>query len=81
MPIQIEPCDGSEGQKWDFITAGKHNNKPGFALIVSSLVILVSSFKDFEIYLFASLQTNACLNFDDRQVGITGGFKNPRGYG
>jgi len=67
-PIQIKPCDGSEGQKWDFITAGKHNNKPGFALIVSSLVILVSSFKDFEIYLFTSLQTNACLNFDDRRA-------------
>jgi hypothetical protein len=36
-PVQIKPCDGSAGQKWDVITAGKHNNQPGFALIVSSL--------------------------------------------
>jgi len=37
-PVQIKPCDDSTGQKWDIITAGKHNNSPGFALIVSSLV-------------------------------------------
>lgn len=36
-PVQIKPCDGSAGQKWDLVTAGKHNNQPGFALIVSSL--------------------------------------------
>ena len=37
-PVQIKDCDGSPAQKWDVITAGKHNNQPGFALIVSSLV-------------------------------------------
>jgi hypothetical protein len=33
-----KPCDGSDNQKWDVITAGKHNNQPGNALIVSALV-------------------------------------------
>jgi hypothetical protein len=36
--VQIKPCNGSDGQKWDVITAGKHNDQPGFALIVSSQV-------------------------------------------
>ncbi|PVF99311.1 hypothetical protein CPB86DRAFT_872768 [Serendipita vermifera] len=38
IPIQIKDCDGSPGQQWDFITAGKHNNQPGFALIVSTQI-------------------------------------------
>lgn len=38
-PIQIKPCNESAGQKWDIITAGKHNDKPGFSLIVNSQVI------------------------------------------
>jgi hypothetical protein len=37
-PVQIKPCNGSDGQKWDVITAGKHNDQPGFALVVSSQV-------------------------------------------
>lgn len=41
-PVQIKPCDGSAGQKWDIITAGKHNDRPGFALIVSSLVRFIN---------------------------------------
>jgi hypothetical protein len=36
-PVQVVACDGSTGQQWDVITAGKHNNVAGQALIVSSL--------------------------------------------
>ncbi|KAJ8079085.1 hypothetical protein PM082_013372 [Marasmius tenuissimus] len=38
IPIQVATCDGSDNQKWDVITAGKHNNQPGNALVVSSLI-------------------------------------------
>jgi hypothetical protein len=37
-PIQVGACDGSQAQEWDVITAGKHNNVAGSALIVSGLV-------------------------------------------
>ncbi|KEF61113.1 uncharacterized protein A1O9_02678 [Exophiala aquamarina CBS 119918] len=37
IPIVLQPCDGSVGQQWDFITSGKHNNQPNSALIVSDL--------------------------------------------
>jgi hypothetical protein len=37
-PIQVAKCDGSTGQLWDIITAGKHNNVPGTMLIVNTLV-------------------------------------------
>lgn len=37
IPVQIKACDGSPNQQWDVITAGKHNDQPGNALIVSSL--------------------------------------------
>lgn len=37
IPIQTAACNGSTSQQWDVITSGKHNNQPGFALIVSSL--------------------------------------------
>jgi hypothetical protein len=37
IPIELQACDGSEGQKWDFITKGVHNNVAGETLIVSSL--------------------------------------------
>ena len=70
-PVQIKPCDGSVGQKWDVITAGKHNNQPGFALIVSTEVILVTFTKNnflFSTILTCSFQTNACLNFDPRRA-------------
>ncbi|KAJ9606872.1 hypothetical protein H2200_008882 [Cladophialophora chaetospira] len=36
-PIQVAACDGSAGQTWDVITAGKHNNIAGRALVVSGL--------------------------------------------
>jgi hypothetical protein len=38
IPIQLLNCTGAAGQKFDFITAGKHNNQPGSTLIVSTLV-------------------------------------------
>ncbi|KAF8217815.1 hypothetical protein K438DRAFT_1556703 [Mycena galopus ATCC 62051] len=37
IPIAVKKCDGSEGQKFDFITKGVHNNQAGQTLIVSSL--------------------------------------------
>ena len=37
IPITLQPCDGSAGQQFDFITSGKHNDQPNSALIVSSL--------------------------------------------
>ncbi|KAF9052176.1 hypothetical protein BDP27DRAFT_1386363 [Rhodocollybia butyracea] len=37
IPIQIVACNGSDTQQWDIITSGVHNNKPGFALVVSTL--------------------------------------------
>ncbi|KAF5389869.1 hypothetical protein D9757_003639 [Collybiopsis confluens] len=37
IPVAVQACDGSAGQKFDVITAGKHNNVPGTALIVSTL--------------------------------------------
>ncbi|KAF7363748.1 Sugar transporter [Mycena sanguinolenta] len=38
VPVNILPCDGSPEQQWDVITAGVHNNAPGTALFVSSLI-------------------------------------------
>ncbi len=37
-PIQVAACDGSTGQLWDVITAGKHDNQAGTMLIVNTLV-------------------------------------------
>ncbi|KAJ6257591.1 hypothetical protein Dda_7376 [Drechslerella dactyloides] len=37
LPIQVKDCDGSDGEKFDVITAGKHNDQPGTMLIVSAL--------------------------------------------
>lgn len=37
IPVGLVDCAGSPGEKWDVITAGKHNNAQGAALIVSSL--------------------------------------------
>ncbi|KIW31843.1 uncharacterized protein PV07_03436 [Cladophialophora immunda] len=36
-PIQVAACNGSTGQQWDIITAGKHDDQPGTMLIVSTL--------------------------------------------
>ncbi|KAJ7292676.1 hypothetical protein C8J57DRAFT_1042258 [Mycena rebaudengoi] len=37
IPVTVAACDGSAGQKFDVITAGKHNDQPGTALFVSTL--------------------------------------------
>jgi len=38
IPVQLKICNPADpGQKFDVITKGKHNDQPGFALIVSSL--------------------------------------------
>ncbi|RFU73045.1 hypothetical protein TARUN_9218 [Trichoderma arundinaceum] len=36
-PIQITDCGSVQGQGWDVLTAGVHNDQPGQALIVSTL--------------------------------------------
>lgn len=36
-PIQIAACDGSAGQAWDVITAGKHDDQAGTMLVVNTL--------------------------------------------
>ncbi|KAI0844545.1 hypothetical protein F5Y00DRAFT_248428 [Daldinia vernicosa] len=36
-PIQVAECDTTDGQGWDIITAGKHNNAENSMLIVSTL--------------------------------------------
>ncbi len=37
IPVSLVDCSGSPNEKWDVVESGKHNNKPGNALIVSSL--------------------------------------------
>lgn len=37
-PIQVAQCGTKDGEGWDVITAGKHNDQAGSALIVSTLV-------------------------------------------
>ena len=46
IPIDIKDCDGSDGQKFDVITKGTHNDRSGFALIVSSLTQGCLNFDD-----------------------------------
>ncbi|CAK7204516.1 hypothetical protein SEUCBS139899_007273 [Sporothrix eucalyptigena] len=36
-PIQVAACGSTDGQGWDIITSGKHNNVANSALIVSTL--------------------------------------------
>ncbi|KAI1122541.1 hypothetical protein F5Y10DRAFT_253868 [Nemania abortiva] len=36
-PIQIAQCGSTQGQEWDIITNGKHNNAPNSIIIVSTL--------------------------------------------
>lgn len=38
IPVTTAACDGSEGQQWDIITSGKHNDQEGKINVVSSLV-------------------------------------------
>lgn len=40
IPVQLVDCTGSPNEQFDVITAGKHNNANGAALIVSTLVRL-----------------------------------------
>ncbi|PMD35095.1 hypothetical protein L207DRAFT_570660 [Hyaloscypha variabilis F] len=35
--IQVGPCDGSQGQLWDIITKGKHDDQAGTMLVVNTL--------------------------------------------
>ncbi|KAJ7885096.1 hypothetical protein B0H14DRAFT_3856958 [Mycena olivaceomarginata] len=37
IPVAVAACDGSDGQKFDFISESVHNDKAGQTLIVSSL--------------------------------------------
>lgn len=37
-PVQVAACDDSDGQKWDIITSGEHNDQAGTMLVVSTLV-------------------------------------------
>lgn len=39
-PLQVADCQSTDGQHWDVITAGKHNDQEGAMLIVSTLVSL-----------------------------------------
>ncbi|KAI5920441.1 hypothetical protein F4810DRAFT_682599 [Camillea tinctor] len=36
-PIQLAECGSTDGQGWDIVTSGKHNNVPDSMLIVSTL--------------------------------------------
>ena len=38
IPVQLKACDSSAGEKFDIITAGKHNNAANSMIVVSSLV-------------------------------------------
>lgn len=42
-PVLSAPCNGTDGQKWDVITAGKHIDAPNAMLVVSSVVRIVIS--------------------------------------
>ncbi|CAK5282392.1 unnamed protein product [Mycena citricolor] len=46
IPVDVVACDGSAGQKWDFITKGVHNDQANSALIVSSLTQGCLNFDD-----------------------------------
>ncbi|CZS96685.1 uncharacterized protein RAG0_05902 [Rhynchosporium agropyri] len=43
-PIQIAACDGSAGQRWDIITAGKHNDEAGTMMVVNTLTQACTNF-------------------------------------
>lgn len=38
IPVQLQRCDGSDGEKWDIITKGKHIDQAGAMLAVSTVV-------------------------------------------
>lgn len=41
IPVQLQDCDGSEGEKWDIITKGEHIDQEGAMLAVSTVVCLL----------------------------------------
>jgi hypothetical protein len=76
IPVSLVTCGGTPNEKWDIITAGKHNNKPNSAIIVSSLVSILHMLthitqampSNITIY----LQVQGCISFDGRrQAGDT----------
>ncbi|KAJ6491399.1 hypothetical protein C8R47DRAFT_1122616 [Mycena vitilis] len=46
IPVAVKACDGSDGQKFDFITKGVHNDQAGQTLVVSSLTQGCLNFDD-----------------------------------
>ncbi|EDN92833.1 hypothetical protein SS1G_08698 [Sclerotinia sclerotiorum 1980 UF-70] len=40
VPITVAACDGSNGQLWDVLTSGKHNDVAGSMLVVNTLACL-----------------------------------------
>jgi hypothetical protein len=46
IPVALVDCGGTPNEKWDVITAGKHNNADNSAIIVSSLVCFLPSSSD-----------------------------------
>jgi len=36
-PIQVGTCGATDGQGWDIITSGKHNDAPNSMIVVSTL--------------------------------------------
>ncbi|GKT54136.1 ricin-type beta-trefoil lectin domain-containing protein [Colletotrichum tofieldiae] len=57
-PIRVADCGAKDGQGWDVITAGKHNDQSNTMLIVSTL----------GTFLTENDQTQACFNFDPRRA-------------
>ncbi|KAJ7322850.1 hypothetical protein DFH08DRAFT_753079 [Mycena albidolilacea] len=56
IPVAVAACDGSDGQKFDFVTKGVHNDKAGQTLIISSLTNGCLSFdarKALTVHLFS----------------------------
>lgn len=69
IPVQLKDCDGSANEKFDIITAGKHNDQPNSILVVSTTV---SNFPSTKVLtsplIWFLLQTQGCLNFDPRRA-------------
>lgn len=69
IPVSLVPCAGTPNEKFDIITAGKHNNAENSALIVSSLVSSMCSIVyGSEVGMLIPLQTNGCISFDSRRA-------------
>lgn len=49
IPVSLKTCGDTPNEKFDIITAGKHNNADGAALLVSSLVSLRALFISHDI--------------------------------